>query len=157
MFIVRFLGKVLTALWQGLNTLRRILQLVLLVGVFAILLAGVIGKPSPVPASAALVINPTGMLVEQLPGNDFDRAFAEVNGSAEPQTLLSEVTDSLEMAAEDDRIKLVLLDLDGLEGGGLAKLQAVGEKIKKVRAAGKSHCHGQWLHQRPVLPRLPRR
>lgn len=137
MFIVRFLGKVLTALWQGLNTLRRILQLVLLVGVFAILLAGVIGKPSPVPASAALVINPTGMLVEQLPGNDFDRAFAEVNGSAEPQTLLSEVTDSLEMAAEDDRIKLVLLDLDGLEGGGLAKLQAVGEKIKKVRAAGK--------------------
>ena len=47
------------------------------------------------------------------------------------------MTDSLERAASDDRIKAVVLDLDGLEGGGLAKLQAIADKVQKVRDAGK--------------------
>ncbi len=137
MFIVRFFGRLLRALWYGLNTLRRVLHLILLVGLLIIVLAAIVGQPVPVPASAALVINPTGMLVEQLEGSPLDRALADLNNQAPPQTLLREVTDSLERAAEDDRIKAVVLDLDGLEGGGLAKLQAIGEQVQVVRAAGK--------------------
>jgi protease-4 len=47
------------------------------------------------------------------------------------------VTESLDHAASDPRIKAVVLDLDGLEGGGLAKLQAVADSVQKVRGAGK--------------------
>ena len=137
MFIFRFFGRLLRALWAGLNTIRRILHLILLLVIFGILLAGAVGQPVPVPSSAALVINPTGMLVEQLEGSPLDRALAEINNDVPPQTLLRDVTDSLERAASDDRIKAVVLDLDGLEGGGLAKLQAIADKVQKVRDTGK--------------------
>ena len=137
MFIFRFLGKLLRAIWYGLNTLRRILHLILLIGLFAILLAGSVGQPVSVPSSAALVINPTGMLVDQLEGSPLDRALADLNNQAPPQTLLREVTDSLDHAASDRRITAVVLDLDGLEGGGLAKLQAIADSVQKVRGAGK--------------------
>lgn len=137
MFIFRFFGNLVRALWYGLNTVRRILHLILLLAIFGILLAGSVGQPVAVPSSAALVINPTGMLVEQLEGSPLDRALAEMKNDVPPQTLLRDVTDSLDRAASDDRIKAVVLDLDGLEGGGLAKLQAVADKVQKVRDAGK--------------------
>ena len=137
MFIFRFLGKLLKAIWYGLNTLRRILHLILLIGLFAILLAASVGQTLPVPSSAALVINPTGMLVEQLEGSPLDRALADLNNQAPPQTLLRDVTDSLDRAASDPRIKVVVLDLDDLEGGGLAKLQAIADEVQKVRGTGK--------------------
>ena len=137
MFIFRFIGNLLRAIWYGLNTLRRILHLILLLALFAVLLAGVVGQPMAVPASAALVINPSGTLVEQLEGSPLDRALADLNNEAPPQTLVREVTDSLDRAVTDERIKAVVLDLDGLQGGGLAKLQTIGDKIQKVRDAGK--------------------
>jgi len=137
MFIIRFFNRFLRALWYGLNTLRRVLHLILLVGLFIIVLAAIVGQPVAVPSSAALVINPSGMLVEQLEGSPLDRALADLNDQDAPQTLLRDVTDSLERAAEDDRIKAVVLDLDGLGGGGLAKLQAIANKLQLVRDAGK--------------------
>lgn len=137
MFIFRFIGNLLRAIWLGLNTLRRILHLILLLAIFAVLLAGAVGQPQAVPASAALVIDPTGTLVEQLEGSPIDRALADINNQRPPQSLLREVTDSLDRAVDDDRIKVVVLALDGLQGGGLAKLQAIGDKLDAVRASGK--------------------
>ncbi|MCL4792621.1 MAG: S49 family peptidase, partial [Gammaproteobacteria bacterium] len=137
MSIRGFLTKLVRALWYGLDTLRRLLHLVLLLGLFIALLAGLAGGVAPVPSTAALVINPGGALVEQLEGSPLDRALAELNNQAEPQTLVRELIESLEHAAGDDRIQAVVLELDGLESGGLAKLQAVGQAIDKVRAAGK--------------------
>ena len=137
MSIRGFVTKLVRALWYGLNTLRRILHLVLLLGLFILVLVGLGGGVAPVPSSAALLINPGGVLVEQLEGSPLDRAIAELDNQAEPQTLVREVIDSLEHAAGDDRIQAVVLELDGLESGGLAKLQAVGQAIDKVRATGK--------------------
>ncbi len=138
MFIIRFVGNLLRAIWYGLNTIRRILHLILLLAIFGVLLAGSVGQPVAVPASAALVIDPTGVLVDQLEGSPLDRALAELSDDAPPQTLLRDVTDSLDRAVSDDRIKAVVLDLDGLQpGSGLAKLQAIAVEVQKVRAAGK--------------------
>ncbi|MEZ5565800.1 MAG: signal peptide peptidase SppA [Gammaproteobacteria bacterium] len=137
MFIFRFLGNLVRAVWYGLDTIRRVLHLILLVGIFVFLLAGAVGQTVAVPSSAALVINPTGTLVEQLEGSPLDRAIANLSSQPAPETLLRDVTDSLDRAVDDKRIKAVYLDLDGLSGGGLAKLQAIGSRIDKVRAAGK--------------------
>ena len=138
MFILRFFGNLLRAIWYGLDTIRRVLHLILLLVIFGVLLAGSVGQPVSVPSSAALVINPTGVLVDQLEGSPLDRALAEISGDVPPQTLLRDVTGSLDRAVSDDRIKAVVLDLDGLEAGsGLAKLQAIAVGVRKVRAAGK--------------------
>lgn len=124
-------------IWRGLNVLRRVLHLLLLLVIFALVLAGIGGPPLHVPDGAALVINPEGALVEQLAGDPLERALGEVQGDGVRQVLVRDLVDSLEAAAGDDRIKAVVLRLEMLEADGLPKLQAVASALRKVQAAGK--------------------
>lgn len=138
MGVFRFLKRLVQAIWLGLNTLRRVLHLILLLLVFGVLLAGLGGQPRlAIPSSAALVVNPSGVLVEQLSGSPFDRALAEVEGAAPEETLLADVVDAIEAATTDDRITAIVLQLDAFAGGGLPKLQAVAAALDDFRAAGK--------------------
>jgi protease-4 len=132
-----FIKRLFKAAWLGLDTLRRVLHLILLLGLFVVLLAGAGGQPVVVPASGALVVNPTGMLVEQLEGSPFDRVLAEAQGSEPMETLLPDVIDGIGHATGDPRIKAIVLELDGLEGGGLPKLQALARALTKFRESGK--------------------
>ena len=124
-------------LWRGLNALRRVLHLILLLVIFSIVLVATVGEPVRIPASAALLVDPIGPLVEQLEGDPVERALGGVQGEGVRQTLLKDVVDSLEAAATDDRIKAVVLRLEQLEGGGLTKLQDIARALEKIRAAGK--------------------
>jgi protease-4 len=137
MSVRRGLTRLLQAVWRGLDTLRRVLHLFVLLFVFAVLLAGLAGPPVRVPPSAALVVDPRGELVEQLAGDPIERALGELQGNGVRQVLVRDLVDSLEMAANDDRIKAVVLRLDLLEGRGLPLLEAVADAMRKVRDAGK--------------------
>ena len=131
--LARFFGGI----WTGVNGVRKVLHLLLLLFIFSIVL-GVLSASAPkLPGQAALVIRPAGDLVEQLTGNPFDRALDELLGDAEPQTLVQDVVDGLRLAKDDDRIKAVVLDLEGLSGGGLSKLQRIGAAIDDFRGSGK--------------------
>lgn len=129
--------RFLRLVWRTLNNLRRLFQLLVLFVIIGLIVAGMSERDIKVPDSAALVIAPSGALVEQLEGDPFERAFAEARGIRVQQTLIHDVVESLELAAEDERITAVVLELDGLAGGGLAKLQAIGESLDKIREAGK--------------------
>lgn len=137
MLLVRLVRKLLQAVWYGLDTIRRLLHLLLLLFIFALLAALVGRERLTVPEKAALVVAPEGFLVEQLEGSALDRALADMQGDGVRQTLLPDLIESLEEAAADERIQAVVLELDGLDGGGLPKLQAVASALDKVRAAGK--------------------
>jgi protease IV len=131
--LARFFGGI----WTGVNGVRKVLHLLLLLFIFSIVL-GVLSASSPkLPDQAALVIRPYGELVEQLEGDPFDRAMGELLGDAEPQVLVQDIIDGLQFAKDDDRIKVVLLDLDTFGGGGLSKLQRVGAAIDDFRESGK--------------------
>jgi len=137
MSLKRALGRALRTVWMALDTLRRVLHLLLLLPLLVLIIAALIGDRQIIPSDAALVVAPGGILVEELEGAPFDRALRELQGGGPRQTLLRDVTDSLSAAAEDDRIRLVVLSLDELQGGGLAKLRAVAAAIGQVRDAGK--------------------
>ncbi len=130
----RFFG----AIWRGLNGLRKVLHLVLLLFIF-MMFFGALSGPAPqlLPQSAALVIQPVGALVEQVAGDPYDRAVAELVGDAPLQTLVSDVVDALRYAREDDSIELVHLDLSAFAGAGLSKLQRVASAIDSFRESGK--------------------
>ncbi len=132
--IMRFFG----ALWRALNGLRKVLHLLLLVFLFLVFL-GVISRESPelVPQRAALVIAPVGELVEEFAGDPYDLAIAEMLGNSTPQTLLQDIVDALEFAADDKRIQAVHLELSSLGSAGLSKLQRVAEAIDEFRESGK--------------------
>ena len=130
----RFIG----AIWRGLNGLRKVLHLVLLLFVF-MMFFGALSGPAPqlLPQSAALVIQPVGSLVEQVAGDPYDRAIAELVGDAPPQTLVSDVVEALRYAKDDDAIKVVHLELSAFGGAGLSKLQRVAAAIESFRESGK--------------------
>ena len=101
------------------NSLRKFLQLILLLSIFGFIVLAVSRQGVQVPDSAALILAPSGFIVEQLEGDPLERAFAEVEGNGVRQTLVTDITDSLDAAIDDERIKAVVLDLNRLEGGGL--------------------------------------
>lgn len=140
--------RLLSFLWSAADGLRKVLHLVVLLFLFG-LLFGVLSSGTPqVPAKAALLIPMQGDLVEQLQGDPFDRAVAELTDDARPEVLLRDVIDALEYARTDERIEAVVLDLGGLSGGGLSKLNRVAQAIDEFRESGKPViAHGDYLSQ----------
>jgi len=132
-----FLIRLFSAIWSGVDGVRKILHLILLLVVFLVFAGAMSGAPPALPDSAALVIRPQGFLVEQLEGDPFDRAIAELAGDGRPQVLVKDVVQALEFAKDDDRIEVVYLELSNLLGAGLSKLQYVAAAIEDFKLSGK--------------------
>ena len=135
--MIDLIRKFFRAVWTGANVLRKLLHLVVLLFIFSIVLGAIFASTPNVPGSAALVIRPSGRLVEQLSGDPFSRALAELTGDAEPQTLVRDIVDGLAYAKDDARITSVMLDLSAMPGGGLSKLNRVASAIEDFRDSGK--------------------
>ncbi len=108
--------------------------LVLLVLVLMLLLGG---RGASIPGKVALVVAPQGVVVEQLWGTPSQRAVAALLGQERPETLLQDMVEALEAARDDERVKVVLLELDRLLGAGLSKLQVLGEAVRDFQTSGK--------------------
>lgn len=129
--------RFISGIWHGVDGVRKILHLLLLVLVFLIFFGALSDAPPILPKKAALIIQPAGPLVEQLDGNPYDRAISELLGGASPQTLVQDVIDALAFAKDDDRITAVHLELSALRGGGLSKLSRIGAAIEDFKESGK--------------------
>lgn len=137
MSIRKAIGRLFSVLWTGVDTLRKILHLLILLMIFSVVI-GALSAPGPlVPKNAALVIRPVGNIVEQLEGDPYDRALAELMDEADTQTLVQDIVDGLKYAQDDDRIAAVFLDLSAIPSGGLSKLQRIGVAIDEFRSADK--------------------
>ena len=145
----RAIGRLLHWIWSGLDGLRKVLHLLLLLVLFGSLW-GVLSRSIPlVPDRAALVIAPQGPLVEQLSGDPLERAVAEALRQQPTETLLRDLVEAIEAAGEDGRISALYLDLGGLSGGSLPKLQELGRAIAAFRASGKPViAYGDYYDQR---------
>ena len=129
--------RLLSWLWIGVDGIRKILHLFLLLFIFLLFFGLSAETPSVFSSGSALYIQPYGSLVEQLEGDPYDRAIAELLGDGLPQTRVSDIVDALAYARDDDRISLVYLDLNSLGGGGLSKLQTVAAAIDDFQTSGK--------------------
>lgn len=143
--------RVLRSIWRGLDRIRKVLHLAVLLIIVILASAGLAPDMTPVPNRAALVLAPQGVLVDQLSGNSFDRALAGAQGISVGETLLKDLIDVLRAARDDERIEVLVLDLDGLSGSGLSKLEELAEEItafkeseKPVIAVGDSFSETQY-------------
>ena len=134
---MKFLTNLFTFLVRASDVLRKVLHLIVLLVIFGL----VIGLLSPsipvVPQQAALVLSPRGALVEQLSGDPFQRAIAEAYGQGSAETLLRDLTDAVRAAQKDDRIKVLVLDLGGMFGGGVTKMEELSAAIREFKTSGK--------------------
>ena len=131
--IAAFFGFV----WRSLDALRKVLHLLVLLVIFGILIAVLSPRIPTVQQSAALVVAPQGALVEQLSGDPLQRAITEAYGQGNSETLVRDLVEAIEAAKKDDRIKVLVLDLSNMSGGGIAKLEELSVAIRDFRSSGK--------------------
>mgnify|MGYP001003155210 CR=1 FL=1 len=122
---------------RGLEGLRRVLGNLAFLGLLALVVLGLTrGDGAPeVPEGAALRLTLDAPIVEAPPQPDPLAALFDEDGSA--PLVLSDLLDALAFAAEDARIGGVVLELDAFPGAGFATLEALGEALLRVKAAGK--------------------
>ena len=126
-----------SGLWRGLDALRKVLHLVLLLVIFAIVVGALRGAVPRIPSKAALLVAPQGELVEQLSGAPVERALQEARGEGHAETLLWDLTDSIHAAASDTRIPVLALDLEKFEGATQVTLEELANALREFRASGK--------------------
>ncbi|MEC9376335.1 MAG: signal peptide peptidase SppA [Pseudomonadota bacterium] len=127
-------------IWRFISGVMRALQVLIFFGILFIFI--IIFRQSSdvsfnIADSTALIINPTGVLTDQLEGEPLDIALLNFQSNAGSQTLVRDVIKSLELAAQDDRIRLVVLFPQMLQSAGLTKLQMIGDAIDKFQESGK--------------------
>jgi protease-4 len=130
-------GRFFGAVWRGLDGLRRVLHLILLLVIFGFIVGALRSTIPRLPAEAALVIAPTGEIVEQLSGDPFERALAEAQGAGTSETLLRDLTEAIRAAAGDKRIRALVLDLNSMTGGGQPTLEEFARAVADFRKSGK--------------------
>jgi protease-4 len=119
------------------TVLRRVflnlLFIALVVLVIVILLSGIQDR---FPSGAALVLAPAGKIVEQSTETLLvDRFYGTTTGA---ETVLRDLIDGIDTARNDPKIKILVLDLEKLEGAGISQLQEIGEALKRFKANGKT-------------------
>ncbi len=128
--------RLLRGAWKLLVALKDALVLLLLLLFFGAIWAALSSRPGAgAVGSGALVVKLDGVLVEQPEvANPLDALSGNGPGK---QFALRDVVRAIRKAATDDRVKAVVLDLDGFAGGGAVALAEVGEALDTVRAAKK--------------------
>jgi protease-4 len=92
--------------------------------------------PEPLPEKAALLIAPSGPLVEDAAPVDPISAF--INQDYEQPALLNDVVRAIRWAAADDRITSLVLDLENLAGPSTSQTVEISAAIAEFKAAGKA-------------------
>ena len=132
------LKKIIKAAWDIIDSARKVtfnlLFLFLVMGLLAILFSN---DDPKIAKTTALVIEPKGKLVEQLTAKTVGSLIDQARGAGSAETLLKDVIDAIDAAKDDDRVQLLVLDLNSFSGAGLTKLQDMAEAITNFKTSGK--------------------
>lgn len=132
------IARFFRATWNGIDRTRRIAVNLLFLAIVITILVLVFKSNLPdVKEGAALVIAPQGQLVEQLTARSFDQVIDEAMGQIIEETLLKDVVDAINAAGDDDRISVLVLNLNSFGGARLTKLQDVAQAIGNFKSSGK--------------------
>lgn len=132
------LKGILIGIFRGVDLARRLVVNALFLLVLLLLWIGTTSDGRPkVPASTVLVIDPRGVIVEQLAGDPVQRALEKLTGNEVPEALLKDLVDAIDAGRDDGRVKALFLDLGQLLGGALPKLETLRASIDAFRESGK--------------------
>ena len=118
--------------------MRRFLHLLVLLVIAGFILGALRGSVPHVPEQAALVVAPSGILVEQLSGDPLSRAVAQARGQGHDETSLWDLIDSIRAAAKDARIRVLVLNFDQMTGvAGQPTMAELVKAIREFKTSGK--------------------
>lgn len=131
----KFIFRLLRHAWSFIDGTRRVVTNLVLLIVFALIVAAIAHPGPTVPkGGAALVVRPAGTLVEQ---TTFDPALNFFSDEQQRETPLPGLLEAIRAARIDTRIKLLVLETDDIAAGSLAQLGELRKTIEDFKASGK--------------------
>ena len=137
-----FIKRTFSTLWRLITLTRSVIVnlvfFVLLIAFIAVLSSG--EDKIIVPEKTALVLNLVGDIVEQKREvSPMDAFLLEAMDEAEdnPEVLLADILDVIANAKKDDRVEILVLQLQGMKRTGLTKLQDIAEALHSFKESGK--------------------
>ncbi|MFN3238164.1 MAG: signal peptide peptidase SppA, partial [Pseudomonadales bacterium] len=126
-----------SGLWGAITATKNAIgNLLFVVIVIAILVAVFSDNTVTLQSDTALVVNPTGLVVEQKQLVDPVAGFLSGYESEATETALRDIIDAIDSARDDDRISALVLDLDQMQAG-LSKLEDIARSIERFKQSGK--------------------
>ncbi|ARN74902.1 signal peptide peptidase SppA [Oceanicoccus sagamiensis] len=133
-----FIRRNFRRLMTLLSTLRIVVTNLLFLVVLGVLFLAFSGGEIPtIPGKGALVLNIQGSLVDQ---KNYVDPLVRIMGESDPsqyETLLQDVIDAIDYGREDERITTLVLSLDDMMYGGIAKMQELAPALQRFRDSGK--------------------
>ncbi len=131
-------GSFLRGLWRAVTWIRIGLANIIFIGVIILLIVLLSSsEDTRLPDEFALTLTPSGVLVDQLSYTDPMTLLLMGREDHPRETLLSDLIDAVNNAAEDPRINALVLETDYFQGGGLSKMEELGVALHAFRESGK--------------------
>ena len=131
--------QLFASIWGAVTWLRRALANVIFIIIIVVILA-LIGqnRADVLPQNFALRLAPSGMLVDQRQAVDALAALTADESAEQAETLVADVVHAINLAASDEQVSHLVLDLNNLRGGGVSKLYEIGQALEQFKSSGKS-------------------
>ncbi len=139
-------------IWGAMRAFNTIAGVILFVLIF-VFIAGISQlsrekPPAHIADNSIFLFDPAGALVEQRRAAQFLDVF---DGKALAEVLLHEALETIDRAAKDDRISMMVVNFDKLTSAGPASLHSMGKAIEDFRQTGKTVIgtgdnFGQWQY-----------
>ena len=133
MRLLRGIWRILSGVSRAISVLLPLMFIAIFVIAFSVTMQE--STPEPLPAQAALLIAPSGPLVEDNPPVEPVAAF--LNQEYERPIFLHDLVRAIQWAANDDRITAIILNLEDLAGPSTSQTLELSEAIAEFRSADK--------------------
>ncbi len=129
-------------LWQLINGARKLILNLIFLLIVIVFFSAITGNKEQiiVPNNSALLLDLYGDVVEQKHQLEpFDAFINEAFNKKEkhPEVLLSDIIDVINKAKDDNKIKLLVLNLEGLRHAGLTKMREIGRALNNFKSTKK--------------------
>lgn len=133
MRLLRGIWRILSGVSRAISVLLPLMFIAIFIIAFSVTMQE--STPEPLPAQAALLIAPSGPLVEDNPPVEPVAAF--LNQEYERPIFLHDLVRAIQWAANDDRITAIILNLEDLAGPSTSQTLELSEAIAEFRSADK--------------------
>ena len=127
-----------SAIGKILNVIRIIFKSIFYLFLIMIFLSFIgANAPKPLPEKFALTLAPSGILVDQKTYVDPLSLMMADENQKESETLVRDLVEAIQYAANDTRVTHIVLQLSRLQGGGISKMNDIGQALTEFKKSGK--------------------
>lgn len=125
-------------IWNFITALKNAVGNLLFLALIGLIVFAVVSRQgTEVPESAIMILDPEGVIVDQKRAIDPVEQFLAGENTDDAETLGRDLVDAIRLAAEDNRIKGMALDLSKLSGASLSMYEEISREILAFRDTGK--------------------